>query len=1299
MSFPLERISRPLRRGFFVVAALMIVLLGVRYGGTIYLSNRAGESARAREAEIRQTIRELFLSRIIQLQEVAGAVASDRGILQKLVSGNAADEAGVFRQLETKRPKQELSLDVLDAQGSLLAWSGRRVYKDFNEFRERTDRDTASLIARADLHSFLSVALRIPERGIIVVASEPLEIHYPISNQFVQQTSITRALRESIGQDVELLPGKNKRSPPGEVRLRVEIEDPWGQAIGTILTNVPSIDREILDFRATIDLFLRLLGAVFSLLCLALVPRLTRESLSPWRETIVFALVLWIIRLAWKAAEFPASLVGGPLFDPLGYASTFAFGLTSSAGETLISSFALLATINFAFRKIPESSFLQEVRPFNAAQILGALAGVLGLSVLLCVLARAYGASLRSFVFDSTLQFIDPTRLVPDPLVALMHLVVIVVSVTFFLLMALSLVFMRRWVSGIFKKDTHQWAAVLGSLGVAMVVFWYFDRVPQVPFGFLLVVAVGGWLLLSFFRKSGPANFFTDWRVLVTLAVGSFVISVPVLDQKVHQKEQEGLRLQVDEVLRPADSWLSFVVSDAFRSVSNGFLEHLKEGNELRNPLRSQAAFPLWAQTLMSKEGHSSALVLYDPSGNEASRFSVGLTTYEQTEVLKRLFDADEEVLQIVERRVPNGVIQYYAFWGTIRSEDNRVVGMAAVIVSADEQRIFRGETVGPVGPTTPGSFDNRYRRTIISEFENGVLVSGSRPDFWPGGALPELIAGELRSGTKYLYSVELFDGKEFETMFGRDDAGRVVAVSVEEVGLRWHLFHLVKVIAIYIVIFGIGLLLLLSARWSDYKTAVLGFRGKLITAFVLMAAVPLLVFGYYNREFAAERLDRGVSKKLEKDLTLVHQRLMSAITDEEDFLYGVTDDFCETVASELGVDFSVYRRFEVHATSRPELYQSSILDSRIPGTAFAGLVLERQRYFQHSEKVGEIDYAVGYRPLMLDGRLLGLLGVPTLYQQQDVEEELVERNAFLLGLYSVLLVLTIASGIVLANQLSRPIRALTKAAAAVGRGNLDVVVRTKASGEVEELVGTFNRMTEELRRNREELSRIERELAWKEMAKQVAHEIKNPLTPMKLSIQHLRQAFKDKAKDLDEVVTKVTNTVMDQIDTLARIAAEFSNFARMPERKFERVDVHKLLKETIQLFSSVEGIEIHSTFYDTVPTLIADADELRRVFINLMRNSVQAMERGGKISVDTTVSRGICTVRITDTGAGIPQALQSKVFQPNFSTKTDGTGLGLAIARKVVEDLNGAISLSSIPGKGTTIEIKLPLFTGRGEG
>ncbi len=174
-----------------------------------------------------------------------------------------------------------------------------------------------------------------------------------------------------------------------------------------------------------------------------------------------------------------------------------------------------------------------------------------------------------------------------------------------------------------------------------------------------------------------------------------------------------------------------------------------------------------------------------------------------------------------------------------------------------------------------------------------------------------------------------------------------------------------------------------------------------------------------------------------------------------------------------------------------------------------------------------------------------------------------------------------------------------------------------------------------------------------------------------------------------------MSNTVIEQIQVLTRIASEFSNFARMPERRFERVDVKQLLQETVTLFGEVRGIEFRSNFSETPAILVADKDELRRVFINIIRNSVQAMDRGGAITVDMGVSNQICTVSISDTGSGIPQELQAKVFEPNFSTKTDGMGLGLAIAQKVIEDLNGTIALRSDVGKGTTVEMKIPLKLG----
>jgi nitrogen fixation/metabolism regulation signal transduction histidine kinase len=357
-------------------------------------------------------------------------------------------------------------------------------------------------------------------------------------------------------------------------------------------------------------------------------------------------------------------------------------------------------------------------------------------------------------------------------------------------------------------------------------------------------------------------------------------------------------------------------------------------------------------------------------------------------------------------------------------------------------------------------------------------------------------------------------------------------------------------------------------------------------------------------------------------------------------------------------------------------------------------MVLKRG-FYRDFERIGEVRYIVGYRPITVGGRTLGVLAVPALYRQREIDEELAQRNAFVLGAYALVVLLVVITSFAVANRLSKPLRELSQAARTIGKGNLDVHLPIQSADEVGDLVRSFNEMTRELKVSRQNLARVERELAWKEMAKQVAHEIKNPLTPIKLSIQHLLQAYRDRVPDFEQVLQRISNTVIEQIEALARIATEFSDFARMPERTFERVDVGRLLQEAVTLFGEVQGIEFRTKFPDHPVVLIADRDELRRVFINIIRNSVQAMERGGAIVVEMDVVNQACLISITDTGSGIPQEHQASVFQPSFSTKTDGMGLGLAIVRKAIEDLNGTITLRSELGKGTTVEMRIPLKLG----
>jgi nitrogen fixation/metabolism regulation signal transduction histidine kinase len=251
--------------------------------------------------------------------------------------------------------------------------------------------------------------------------------------------------------------------------------------------------------------------------------------------------------------------------------------------------------------------------------------------------------------------------------------------------------------------------------------------------------------------------------------------------------------------------------------------------------------------------------------------------------------------------------------------------------------------------------------------------------------------------------------------------------------------------------------------------------------------------------------------------------------------------------------------------------------------------------------------------------------------------------------------------------------------------------VRTHASSEVEELTDSFNAMTEQLRRSREELAAAERETAWREMAKQVAHEIRNPLTPMKLAAQHLQRAARDGAANLGDVIRTVTDTIIEQIEALARISDEFSRFARLPKRSVEAVDLRTLLEECILLYRHHDRVAFTLDCPAGIPPVAADRGELARAISNILRNAVQAMPEGGSVAVDVAASPAGIDISITDTGTGIPPELLPRIFEPNFSTKTDGMGMGLAIVKQIVADAGGAVRIASAPGRGTTAVISLP--------
>jgi nitrogen fixation/metabolism regulation signal transduction histidine kinase len=299
--------------------------------------------------------------------------------------------------------------------------------------------------------------------------------------------------------------------------------------------------------------------------------------------------------------------------------------------------------------------------------------------------------------------------------------------------------------------------------------------------------------------------------------------------------------------------------------------------------------------------------------------------------------------------------------------------------------------------------------------------------------------------------------------------------------------------------------------------------------------------------------------------------------------------------------------------------------------------------------------------------------------------------DVILFGIYSFALIIIIFVSTVLANQISAPIRRLTKATEAVAKGDLDVELENNEKGEMRDLYQGFNLMTKELQKNQIELAELERESAWKEMAKQVAHEIKNPLTPIKLAVQQLIASHKDKSKDFDKIFRKVTKTTLNQIDNLGQIASEFSSFAKMPSIKLEKLDVVPIIKDTINLFIDDKiKIDFQSEALEAV--VEADISQLRRMLINMIRNSIQA--NATDIAIRLTTKDANYSLIIVDNGKGISDENKEKIFEINFTTKEKGMGLGLKLARRFLEGVNGKIHLVESGSSGTTFEITIPKYT-----
>ncbi len=380
--------------------------------------------------------------------------------------------------------------------------------------------------------------------------------------------------------------------------------------------------------------------------------------------------------------------------------------------------------------------------------------------------------------------------------------------------------------------------------------------------------------------------------------------------------------------------------------------------------------------------------------------------------------------------------------------------------------------------------------------------------------------------------------------------------------------------------------------------------------------------------------------------------------------------------------------------SSRPQIFDEGLVSKRMNAQAWLTLKLQHSSMIIHEESIGQHGYSSAYMPLFNDRyKLLGYINLPYFSKQQELKREISTFLAAFINVYAFLFIIGFMVTYLVSKYITRPLKLLTTGLGQLTFGKSNKKLEWHRNDEVGKLVEEYNRKIDELAQSAELLAKSERESAWREMARQVAHEIKNPLTPMKLSVQYLQKSWDEKSPDLDIRIKKFTETMIEQIDSLAFIATAFSDFSRIPESNKENIEVNEIIRQVISLHDNHPHIRIHFSHEEANHNVFADRKQIMRVFTNLLNNAVQAIGTNESGVIDVAVqTKGILhQITIRDNGCGISDEVKERIFTPYFTTKSGGMGLGLAIVKNIIEGSGGEIRFDSEVGKGTLFTILLP--------
>lgn len=476
-------------------------------------------------------------------------------------------------------------------------------------------------------------------------------------------------------------------------------------------------------------------------------------------------------------------------------------------------------------------------------------------------------------------------------------------------------------------------------------------------------------------------------------------------------------------------------------------------------------------------------------------------------------------------------------------------------------------------------------------------------------------------------------------------------------------------------------------------------YKTRIQLSMVSAVVVTLILVGAVTYASISTQYQSQQEKTIRDKIVRIAGTLENARNEYIDNNGEATQIALDELAESYAADLTIFdTKGNVKVTTQPRIYEAGLVAGKMDARSFIHLSkLQRSEYI-NEEKIGGLQYKAVYASIRNTNKneTIAYLQLPYFSNQADYRERIGTLLNVMINIYALIFIAIGLFAVIIARQITYPLNFIQQSLSKTIYGQKIEPIQWHRDDEIGKLISEYNKMIAALEQSAQKLAQSERESAWREMAKQVAHEIKNPLTPLKLGLQLLEKSWREKDPRFDQKFERFSKSFVEQIESLSSIASEFSAFAKMPDTRMDRFNIFDVINQAVIIFKQMDNLTIKYTPSEEPFETYADRDQLLRCFNNLLKNAIEATppEREGVIEItyETTNTNVLFTIK--DNGNGIPENMREKIFEPNFTTKSSGTGLGLAFVKNSIENAGGKVWFETKTGEGTSFYLNFPRAT-----